>query len=146
MSTLKTENKLQKITNIDRALMLYDKYGSLAYGVILQIVPNDKLAQETLVELFNSSALLNCWDSLNEVGCVIRNARIKALESKNRMDELLPNSTDSYTEGVNWTPELIFNLSFKQGLSLELLADRFGMPKEELMKAVRTHISSIGKP
>jgi hypothetical protein len=30
---------------------MYDQYGALAYGVILQIIPNEQLAQEVLVSL-----------------------------------------------------------------------------------------------
>jgi hypothetical protein len=30
-------------------LTMYDQYGALAYGVILQIIPNEQLAQEVLV-------------------------------------------------------------------------------------------------
>ncbi|GGD44319.1 hypothetical protein GCM10011514_05330 [Emticicia aquatilis] len=125
---------------------MYDKYGAMAYGVILQIIPQEELAQEVLVELFNTSSLINCTEGLSDAICIIRNARTKALEFKSRLNALLPNSEDTNHSDSDSLPNLIFNLAFKQGLSLDIIAVKLGLSKEAAMKAISNHVKSFRKP
>lgn len=146
MSTLKQTNSLLRNTNIKPPLSLYDQYGAMAYGVILQIIPDEKLAQEVLVELFNSLTFHNCGEGVSNALCILRNARTKALECKNRLNALLPSNEDTtYTDGDS-LPDLIFNLAFKQGLSLDIIAVKLGLSKEAAMKAISNHVKSFRKP
>lgn len=143
MSTLKQTNSLLHNTNIKPPLSLYDQYGAMAYGVILQIIPDEKLAQEVLVELFNSLTFHNCGEGVSNALCILRNARNKALEFKNRLN---PSSEDTTHIDGDSLPDLIFNLAFKQGLSLDIIAVKLGLSKEAAMKAISNHVKSFRKP
>ncbi|WP_394993086.1 hypothetical protein [Emticicia sp.] len=145
MSTLRPTNKALDKTNAVPSLSLYDRYGAMAYGVILQIIPQERLAQEVLVELFNSPHLLNCIDEVSDAICIIRNARARALEFNKRFNLLLSSNEESQFDGDS-LPKLIFNLSFKQGLSLEIIAIKLGLSKEATMKAISQHVKSFRKP
>ena len=147
MSTLKQTNSLLRNTSIKPPLSLYDQYGAMAYGVILQIIPDEKLAQEVLVELFNSLTFHNCGEGVSNALCILRNARTKALDFKNRLNALLPsNENTTYTTNSDSLPDLIFNLAFKQGLSLDIIAVKLGLSKETTMKAISNHVKSFRKP
>ncbi|MFY7911969.1 MAG: hypothetical protein ACOVO2_20565 [Emticicia sp.] len=141
MNTLRTTDKSLKTTS----LSLYDQYGAMAYGVILQIIPQEKLAQEVLVELFNSPSLLNCQEGISDAICIIRNARIKALEFKNRLSALASNNEALAEVNTDSLPDLIFDLAFKQGLSLDIIAVKLGLSKEATMKAISHHVKSFRK-
>lgn len=141
MNTLRTTNKSLKPTS----LSLYDQYGAMAYGVILQIVPQEKIAQEILVELFNSPSLLNCEESVSDAICIIRIARTKALEFNNRLNTLSASNTETPEINSESLPNLIFNLAFKQGLSLDTIAVKLGLSKETTMKAISNHVKSFRK-
>lgn len=142
MNKLRTTSK--PLNNIPPNLSLYDKYGAVAYGVILQIIPQEQLAQEILVELFQFP-FQNCSAEISDVICIIRNARAKALEFSNRFKSLLPPNEDSNTSEKEVLPDLIFNLAFKQGIPLESIAERLGISKEATMKAISEHVKSFRK-
>lgn len=141
MNTLRTTDKSLKTTS----LSLYDQYGAMAYGVILQIIPQEKLAQEVLVELFNSPSLLNCQEGISDAICIIRNARAKALEFSTRLNALVANNEEATETNTDSLPNLIFNLAFKQGLSLDIIAVKLGLSKEATMKAISHHVKSFRK-
>lgn len=145
MSTLGSISKSLNRVNTEPILSLYDQYGAMAYGVILQIIPQEQLAQEVLVELFNSSPLLNCGDSVSNAICIIRNARIKAIDFKNRFNSSIENNKDGRPFSTDSLPDMIFNLAFKQGLSLEIIAVKLGLSKEDTMKAISQHVKSFRK-
>jgi hypothetical protein len=145
MRTLSQTGKLLQNTSTAPPLSLYDQYGAMAYGVILQIIPQEKLAQEVLVELFNGSTLLNCSDSVSDAICIIRNARKKAIDFKNRFNSSIIDNVDSKQLRSDSLPDIIFDLAFKQGLSLEIIAVKLGLSKEETMKAISQHVKSFRK-
>jgi len=145
MSTLRPTSESLRKNNNEPALLLYDQYGAMAYGVILQIIPQEQLAQEVLIELFNSLPLLNCPEGISDAICIIRNARTKALEFKNRLNASLLSNEDTNSSGSDSLPNMIFNLAFKQGLSLEIIAVKLGLSKEATMKAISNHVKSFRK-
>jgi hypothetical protein len=141
MSTLKSTS-IRK-TDTKSPLSLYDRYGAMAYGVILQIVPQEHLAQEILVDLFNFSSLLNCNEGVSEAICIIRHARSKALEFSNRFKSLLQTSGDNSLVESDSLPKAIFDLAFKQGLTIDIIAVKLGLSKEATMKAISQHVKSF---
>ncbi|RYZ47812.1 MAG: hypothetical protein EOP49_20260, partial [Sphingobacteriales bacterium] len=64
-------------------LTLYDRYGAMAYGVIMQIIPQPDLAQNVLIDLFASPEIASLPDSPSQAACaIVRMARTKALSAK----------------------------------------------------------------
>lgn len=143
MSILKQKNNLLRNTNTKPPLSLYDQYGAMAYGVILQIIPHEQLAQEVLVDLFNSLTFQNCGDGVNNAICILRNARIKAIEFNNRFKSLLP-ANESIVNKDD-LPKLIFDLAFKQGIPLDVVAEKLGITKDDAMKAIGQQVKSFRK-
>lgn len=117
-------------------LALYDKYSSMAYGIILNILPDPKMAQEVLLNIFASSQLKAC-DSypFSYAGCVIKLARAQALEAKQKVASLSSFSEDGVGGEVN-SPENIFDLSFRKGLSLDLVAERLNISRQDVLKGI----------
>lgn len=146
MSTLRQTGNLLQNANTTPPLSLYDQYGAMAYGVILQIIPHEQLAQEVLVELFNSLTFHNCGEGVSNAICILRNARIKAIEFSNKFKSLLPaNENDSIVD-KDTLPKLIFDLAFKQGIPLDIVAEKFEITKDDAMKAIAQHVKSFRKP
>lgn len=125
-------------------LSLYDKYGAMAYGVILQIIPQEQLAQEVLVELFSGVPLNNCdGETTSKAICILRNARSKAIEFKNRFRMFFPlEGGEKIDSNVNLS-KTIFNLSFKEGVSLDTIAQQLSVPKDIVLKSLSEHIKSF---
>lgn len=120
---------------------LYDRFGALAYGIILQILPQTHLAQEALLEVFSSTHLSSYSNSsVNPAISIIRVARAKALELKERATERDNSLSEPFSSTRSYSPELIFDLSFRQGYSFEAISERSGLSKPELLKAVRDFI------
>lgn len=117
-------------------LALYDKYSSMAYGIILNILPDPKMAQEVLLNLFASSQLRAC-DSypFSYAGCVIKLARSKALEAKQKVASLSSVSEDGEDTQVN-SPDNIFDLAFRKGLSIDLVAERLNISRQDVLKGI----------
>lgn len=136
-------NSLLRNTNTKPPLSLYDQYGAMAYGVILQIIPHEELAQEVLVDLFNSLTFHNCGDGVSNAICVLRNARTKAIEFSNRFKSLLP-ANESIVNKDD-LPKLIFDLAFKQGIPLDIVAEKLGITKDDAMKAIGQQVKSFRK-
>lgn len=141
MNKLPTGKSIHK-TDTKSPLSLYDRYGAMAYGVILQIIPQEQLAQEILVDLFNSP-LLSCNEGMSETICIIRNARNKALEFSNRFQSLLQTNGNSSSVDSDSLPKAIFDLAFKQGLSIDIIAVKLSLSKEATMKAICQHVKSF---
>lgn len=142
MSTLRQTGNLLQNTNTT-PLSLYDQYGAMAYGVILQIIPHEQLAQEVLVDLFNSLTFHNCGEGVSNAICILRNARIKAIEFSNRFKSLLP-ANESIVNKDD-LPKLIFDLAFKQGIPLDVVAEKLGITKDDAMKAIGQQVKSFRK-
>ncbi|MFY7828690.1 MAG: hypothetical protein ACOVQ4_16295 [Flectobacillus sp.] len=117
-------------------LSLYDQYGALAYGVILQIIPNEQLAQEVLVSLFSSASLQGCNENVvNKTICIIRNARAKAVEYKSKYASSTSPPINEGQVSEDTLPKLVFELSFKQGLKPEVIAEKLNITRERVLKA-----------
>lgn len=125
-------------------LEVYDQYGAMAYGIILQIVPQPHLAQEILVNVFSSPLLQSCNSyPFTFAVCVIKLARAKAVEAKKQMMAIAPfNDTNGYSSAEN-TPELIFDLAFRQGYSPDEVAERLQISKSEVLKAFHEFFKSF---
>ena len=123
-------------------LSLYNQFGSIAYGIILKIIPHERVAQDVLIDVFTSSQLPQLPAATNPLVGIVRVARIKALEAKERLSNQPVLSELKYHPN-DITPELIFNLSFHQGYSVEAIALQFAMDKSEVLKAIREYIKSF---
>lgn len=145
MSTLSQTNNLLRNTNTNTPLSLYDQYGAMAYGVILQIIPHEQLAQEVLVEVFNSLTFQNCGEDVSNAICILRNARIKAIEFSNKFKSLLPPNKSESIVDKDALPKLIFDLAFKQGIPLDVVAEKLEITKDDAMKAIGQHVKSFRK-
>lgn len=125
-------------------LEVYDQYGAMAYGIILQIVPQPHLAQEILVNVFSSPLLQSCNSyPFTFAVCVIKLARAKAVEAKKQMMAIAPTHDAKSSSAAENTPELIFDLAFRQGYSPEEVAERLQISKSEVLKAFHEFFKSF---
>ncbi|WP_338872783.1 hypothetical protein WBJ53_28845 [Spirosoma sp. SC4-14] len=131
---------------IDR-LDLYEKYGAMAYGIILQIVPQPELAQQALVTLFLSPQLEQCIGPLSSPACaIVRLARLIALEVNPvslSAKSTFPDTTDLSDENKS---KQIFDLSFRQGYELSIIAERLKIPYTEVMASIRNYFQYLRRP
>ncbi|WP_159472083.1 hypothetical protein [Dyadobacter sp. 3J3] len=122
---------------------VYDQYGAMAYGIILQIVPQPHLAQEILVSVFSSPLLQSCNSyPFTFAVCVIKLARAKAVEAKRKLMTLAPFSGDNGHSIKENTPEVIFDLAFRQGYSPDEVAEKLKISKSEVLKAFHEFFKS----
>ncbi len=120
---------------------LYDRFGALAYGIILQILPQSALAQKALMEVFSADNLPAFANSpVNPAIAVIRIARAKALELKDKSKEREAARPEPFSVNNSYSPEYIFDLSFRQGYSFETISEQSGLSRPELVKAIRDFI------
>jgi len=118
------------------SLEVYDKYGAMAYGIILQIIPQTNLAQEVLVNVFSSPLLQSCNSyPFTFAACVIKLARSKAIEAKRKLMTIGSFNADGIYKEQETTPELIFDLAFRQGFSPEEVAEKLNISKSDVLKA-----------
>lgn len=74
---------------------------------------------------------------------IIRKARGKAIEVKNKF---LNNVHDELVVGEKALSEMIFELSFRQGQTPEIVAQRLNIPKAQVLKAIYEYFKSIRQP
>ncbi len=114
-------------------LSLYDRYGSVAYGVILQIIPQPQQAQEILIDLFASPELQTRLSPTANITCfIVKLAREKALDYRQKQQlpaPALPSPTKQ--------SELIFNLLFYQNQPPESIAERLQIQRSAVFGAIR---------
>ncbi|GLU53035.1 hypothetical protein [Dyadobacter frigoris] len=123
-------------------LEVYDQYGAMAYGIILQIIPQPHLAQEILVNVFSSPLLQSCNSyPFTFAVCVIKLARAKAVEAKRQMMAIAPLNDSNYSASES-TPEFIFDLAFRQGFSPDEVAEKLKISKPEVLKAFHEFFKS----
>ena len=116
------------------SLEMYDQYGAVAYGIILQILPQVHLAQEVLVSVFSSPQLQSCNSyPFTFAACVIKLARAKAVEAKRKLTSLAPANTD-YANG-DTSPQSIFDLAFRQGFTPDEVAGKLNISKNEVLRS-----------
>ncbi|MCE7066478.1 hypothetical protein [Dyadobacter sp. CY326] len=138
-------NELEPIRNgVDRqtlakhenmtSLEVYDKYGAMAYGIILQILPQVHLAQEVLVSVFSSPQLKACNSyPFSFAACIIKLARAQAVEAKRKLMAIAPSS--EHFPAAEASPEQIFELSFRQGYTPEEVAGKLNISKSEVLRS-----------
>lgn len=114
---------------------VYDEYGAMAYGIILQILPQPHLAQEVLVNVFASPQLQSCNSyPFTFAVCVIKLARAKAVEAKRRLMALQPEQ-DNGGGFADKSPQRIFDLAFRQGFTPDEVAEKLSITKPEVLRA-----------
>ncbi|GGM99714.1 hypothetical protein GCM10010967_37140 [Dyadobacter beijingensis] len=122
------------------SLEVYDLYGSMAYGIILQILPQVHLAQEVLVSVFSSPQLQSCNSyPFTFAACVIKLARAKAVEAKRKLTALAP--IGEHTSG-DASPQSIFDLAFRQGFTPEEVAGKLNISKSEVLRSFHEFFKS----
>ncbi|GAB3253579.1 hypothetical protein GCM10027347_13440 [Larkinella harenae] len=120
---------------------LYDRFGAMAYGIILQILPQTQLAQEALLDVFTSAQLPSSANSsISPAIVIIRLARAKALELKRKTNDRGAAIAEPVSSAGGYSPEFLFDLSFRQGYSFDAISEQFGIAKPEILKAVREFI------
>ena len=143
----KKQNSQEVIRHADH-LTLYDRYGSMAYGIILRIIPEPEQAQAVLVDLFSSPQLKEfAATPAHTAGEIIRLARLKALAVKPVATFSSPTLADS---GINTdfdandnVENVVFNLSFCQGYSTEAIADKLQLPRTNVLKSIHTYFKQL---
>ncbi|MBC3784926.1 hypothetical protein [Spirosoma utsteinense] len=124
-------------------LTLYDRYGAMAYGVIMQIIPQPDLAQNVLIDLFASPEIASLPGSPSQAACaIVRMARTKALSAKPVEQPALAEFEANPNVAAN-LPELVFDLSFNKGFKLDVIAERLELTYFDVLKAIREHVKSI---
>jgi hypothetical protein len=133
-----------KVSGQLTTLEVYDQYGAMAYGIILQIIPQPHLAQEVLVNVFSSPLLQSCNSyPFTFAVCVIKLARAKAVEAKRQMMAIAPHNSDNGHSSPESTPEVIFDLAFRQGYSPDEVAEKLQISKPEVLKAFHEFFKSF---
>ncbi|WP_381503932.1 RNA polymerase sigma factor [Spirosoma flavum] len=123
-------------------LALYDRYGSMAYGLILQIIPEPDLAQAVLVDLFTSPQLKSYAETPSQVaGEIIRLARNKALIAK--PIHTTPSLSIPVSTTNDNTAKLVFDLSFCQGYTPEAIAEKLQLSRTNVLKSIYTYFKQL---
>lgn len=129
------------ITERANRLALYDRYGSMAYGLILRIIPEPVLAQTVLIDLFSSPQLMPVSGVATPTGAeIIRLARLKALAAK---AESVAAAPSSFSGTSATTDKVIFDLSFSQGYSLETIAENLQVPRTNVLKSIYAYFQYL---
>lgn len=123
-------------------LTLYDKYGSMAYGIILRIVPEPELAQAVLVDLFSCQELSKCVETkAHTAGEIIRLARHKALSAASKAVQ--PTSTLPVDNTNEPLEKRIFDLSFCEGYTSEAIAEKLQVSSTSVLKSIYTYFKYL---
>lgn len=141
MGTLKQLHQLPTVeerTPGADCLTLYDRYGGLAYGIILQILPEPEQAQRVLIDLFSSPQVKSYTEFSNRVsGGIIRLAREKALAAR---PTTLTKSLTIPTITVNdTTDKLVFDLSFYKGHTIDEIADKLQLSRANVLTKISSY-------
>ncbi len=119
-------------------LTLYDRYGGLAYGLILQIIPEPEQAQRILIDLFCSPQVKAYTEFSNRVSCgIIRLAREKALAAR---PATLTNSLTVSPITVNdTTDKSAFDLSFYKGHTIDEIANTMQLSRASVLTKISSY-------
>ncbi|MVM41498.1 hypothetical protein GO730_33750 [Spirosoma sp. HMF3257] len=125
----------QAVNRETNCLSLYDRFGALAYGIILQIIPEPEIAQTVLVDLFSSLPIEFYAEGSDPVSSeLIRLARKKALAAKpERYNRSLSSQEPTTNDDLG---KLVFDLSFYQGFSVEDIADKLQLTKTNVLSMI----------
>jgi hypothetical protein len=114
----------------------------MAYGVILQIIPETDQAQRILIDLFSSSQV----ESLDPAAprglssSLIRMARSRALAARNTTSSSVDHFASVTTvTGNDKRAKFVFNLAFYQGFTPETIAQRLQIPYSAVMQAIHEY-------
>jgi len=119
------------------SLEIYDTYGAMAYGIILQIIPQAHLAQEVLISVFSSPQLQSCNSyPFTFAVCIIKLARAKAVEAKRKLMAVPSPTLDISYDASDKSPQRIFDLAFCQGFSPEEVAAKLKISKPEVLRSL----------
>ncbi|WP_020602863.1 hypothetical protein [Spirosoma spitsbergense] len=119
-------------------LTLYDRYGGLAYGIILQIIPEPEQAQRVLIDLFSSPQVKAYAEFSNRVSSgIIRLAREKALAA--RSTTLTKPLTTSAIAVNDTTDKLVFDLSFYKGYTIDEIADKLQLSRASVLTKISSY-------
>jgi hypothetical protein len=141
-----TKQETRQITSLDatkRATLfaMYDRYGSMAYGIILRIIPEPERAQAVLIDLFSSPPLTPLADLTTPTGSeIVRLARMKALMARSESSAQPPSSVTNTNDTAE---KVVFDLSFSQGYSLEAISDKLHMPRTNVLKSIYTYFQYL---
>ncbi len=134
------ERALQVTNTTTDQLALYDRYGSMAYGIILQIIPQPQQAEKVLVELFTASDLQSSVAYPGNIALeIIRMARAKALEARDQSGLSLMQPETSGIPSKTNLPEVVFDMTFRQGYSIDAVAEKLQLAKGDVLKAIRDY-------
>ncbi|GAB4032389.1 RNA polymerase sigma factor [Spirosoma jeollabukense] len=147
MGALKQTDRKRDAQEVMRSadrLSLYDRYSAIAYGIILQIIPEPELAQTVLIDVFSSPQINSLAEaSTQAIGPIIRLTRAKALEARSNSTALnQPQSIQVPETNVN-TEKLVFNLSFYQGYTTEEIADKLQLSPTNVLKTIYTYFKQL---
>lgn len=124
-----------------RRIELYERYGSMAYGVILRIIPQPEQAQAILVDLFATIPTECKPDRHERIGVlIIRLARSKALASR---PGLVDRTVTSFQPAERNLPKVVFNLAFWYGCRADEIAGRLNMATGDVLRAIRTYVKTF---
>ena len=124
---------IEEITPGADCLTLYDRYGGLAYGIILQIIPEPEQAQRVLVDLFSSLQVKSYTEFSNRVSSgIIRLAREKALAARP------PALTKPLTVN-DTTDKSAFELSFYKGHTIDEIADKMQLSRASVLTKISSY-------
>jgi DNA-directed RNA polymerase specialized sigma24 family protein len=127
---------LSKSNDTTGSLEIYDRYGAMAYGIILQIIPQPHLAQEVLVSVFSSPQLQSCNSyPFTFAVCVIKLARAKAVEARRKLTALTHIEEGEVSENGSQSPQAIFDLAFRQGFTPDEVAGKLNITKSEVLRS-----------
>lgn len=119
-------------------LTLYDRYGGLAYGIILQIIPEPEQAQRILIDLFSSPQVKAYTEFSNRVSSgIIRLAREKALAA--RPTTLTKSLTSSMIAVNDTTDKSVFDLSFYKGHTIDEIADKLQLSRASVLNKISSY-------
>ncbi|GAB3944133.1 hypothetical protein GCM10028805_11350 [Spirosoma harenae] len=127
----------QNLANGETSLSLYDRYGSLAYGIILQIIPEPELAQTVLIDLFTSPEVKSYSESPLLVSSkLIQLARSKALKVRPahfmRSLSVSPSTNDDLGK-------LVFDLSFYEGYNVQEIAEKLNLSRANILNMIAVY-------
>ncbi|WP_031530435.1 sigma-70 family RNA polymerase sigma factor [Dyadobacter crusticola] len=128
------------------SLEVYDQFGAMAYGIVLQIIPQPHLAQEVLVSVFSSPLLQSCNSyPFSYAACIIKLARAKAVEAKKKLTSLTALEEDNAPFSGTPTPQVIFDLAFRRGLTPDEVAVKLNITKSEVLRSFHDFFKTNGK-
>ncbi len=142
MKQVEKKSTSQEVIKQADHLTLYDRYGSMAYGIILRIIPQPQAAQSILIDLFSSPELTACVnDPLHAAGEIIRLARTKALAARPVSEDPADSKPASTTNDT--VEKVVFDLSFCQGYTPDAIAEKLQLSRTNVLKFIYSYFRDL---